>query len=121
MGISSAPKVEEFIPPEPTPSDPYPGYYQLPSGSWAQYDTDYYQKFYNKWKAEYDAQVRALEKGVEKGFEGVEEANTPEVNARLEMEKAQREIQEREEQKRVERTAKQRLQALKANDEETYN
>ena len=88
--LSSAPKVEEHIVPEPTPTDPYPGYYQLPSGSWAQYDPEYYQKFCRKWKNDYDAQVRALEKGVEKGFEGAEDGATAEVNAQAEMENARR-------------------------------
>ncbi|KAH8107112.1 mitotic checkpoint regulator, MAD2B-interacting-domain-containing protein [Cristinia sonorae] len=98
--ISSAPKVEEFTPPEPTPNDPYPGYYQLPSGSWALYDTTYYKKFYDKWTKEYNDHVRALEKGIEKGFEGAEkEGATQEVNAQKEMEKAKVEIQDREEKK----------------------
>jgi proline-rich protein PRCC len=43
--------------------------------------------------------VRALEKGVEKGFEGVEREGATEVNAAAEMERAKREIQEREEKK----------------------
>ncbi|BEJ14200.1 hypothetical protein CspHIS471_0313740 [Cutaneotrichosporon sp. HIS471] len=42
--ISSAPAVSEFVPPAPTPNDPYPGYYQLPSGSWAAHDPTYYAK-----------------------------------------------------------------------------
>ncbi|GMK53443.1 hypothetical protein CspeluHIS016_0100290 [Cutaneotrichosporon spelunceum] len=42
--ISSAPAVSEFVPPAPTPDDPYPGYYQLPSGSWAAHDPEYYAK-----------------------------------------------------------------------------
>ncbi|TFY72654.1 hypothetical protein EVG20_g322 [Dentipellis fragilis] len=97
--VSSAPKVDDFVPPEPTPNDPYPGYYMLPSGNWAAYDTSYYQKFYSKWKADYDAQVRALEKKAQKGFEGAEDGDTQEVNAMREMEKAKYEIQEREEKK----------------------
>ncbi|KAI0362166.1 hypothetical protein OH77DRAFT_1416386 [Trametes cingulata] len=94
---SAAPQVEDFVPPEPTPTDPYPGYYLLPSGQWAAYDPAYYKKFYDKWKREYDAHVRALEKGKIKGFEDAEDA--PEVNALAEMEKAKKEIQEREERK----------------------
>lgn len=42
--ISSAPPVSEFVPPVPTPSDPYPGYYQLPSGAWAAHDPAYYAR-----------------------------------------------------------------------------
>lgn len=40
--ISSAPAVSDFVPPAPTPTDPYPGYYQLPSGAWAAHDPTYY-------------------------------------------------------------------------------
>ncbi|KAI0322192.1 mitotic checkpoint regulator, MAD2B-interacting-domain-containing protein [Amylostereum chailletii] len=97
--VSSAPKVEDYVPPEPSPTDEYPGYYRLPSGSWAAYEPGYYQRFYTKWKAEYDAQVRALEKGLERGFEGADADETQEVNAHKEMERAKREIQEREEKK----------------------
>ncbi|TCD68906.1 hypothetical protein EIP91_009456 [Steccherinum ochraceum] len=96
--ISSAPKVEEFTPPEPTPKDAYPGYYQLPSGTWAAYDPVYYKKYYDKWTKEYNDHVRALEKGIEKGFEGAEEA-AQEVNAAKEMERAKVEIQDKEEKK----------------------
>jgi proline-rich protein PRCC len=98
LNISSAPKVEEHTPPEPTPDDPYPGYYQLPSGTWTAYDSAYYQQFYDKWKTDYDRQVRALEKR-EKGFEGADADDTQEINALREMEKAKKEIQELEEKK----------------------
>ncbi|KAH9934995.1 mitotic checkpoint regulator, MAD2B-interacting-domain-containing protein [Fomitopsis serialis] len=57
-GVSSAPKIEDFVPPEPTPQDSYPGYYMLPTGAWAAYDPDYYRKFYDKWKKDYDNHVR---------------------------------------------------------------
>ncbi|CDO69524.1 hypothetical protein BN946_scf184785.g29 [Trametes cinnabarina] len=94
---SAAPKVEDFVPPEPTPNDPYPGYYLLPTGQWAAYDPAYYKQFYDKWKKEYEAHIRALEKGKIKGFEEAEDA--PEFNAVKEMERAKKEIQEREERK----------------------
>lgn len=45
--------------------------------------------------------MRALEKGVVRGFEGLETASIEEVNALEEMEKAKREIKEREERKAV--------------------
>lgn len=54
-----------------------------------------------KWEAEYNAHVRALEKGTIKGFEGLQSADAEEVDALKEMEKAKREIQEREEKKAV--------------------
>ncbi|RXK42626.1 hypothetical protein M231_00180 [Tremella mesenterica] len=44
--ITSAPTVSDFVPPVPTALDPYPGYYQLPSGQWAAYDPDYYSSFF---------------------------------------------------------------------------
>jgi proline-rich protein PRCC len=96
--VSSAPAVEDFTPPEPKSDDPYPGYYQLPSGTWAAHDPAYYQSFYNRWKKEYDAQVRALEKGA-KGFEAYDADAAREVNAEEERERARVEVKEREERK----------------------
>lgn len=84
-----------FTPPPPTPTDPYPGYYLLPSGAWAAHDQAYYATFVKKWQKEYDAQVRALEKGeVEREAE-----EAAEVNMQTEMEKARKEIKEREDRK----------------------
>ena len=97
--VSSAPKIEEFVPPEPTPQDEYPGYYRLPSGKWAAYDAEYYQKFYQKWQADYDRYVRDLEKGKIKGFEDLDEESARGVNAMEEMAKAREEIQVTEERK----------------------
>jgi hypothetical protein len=54
-----------------------------------------------KWKEEYDAHLRALEKGVAKGFEGLDDSNLDEVDALKEMERAKKEIQEREERKAI--------------------
>ncbi|EKM82647.1 hypothetical protein AGABI1DRAFT_111236 [Agaricus bisporus var. burnettii JB137-S8] len=102
--ISSAPSIPTFEPPEPTPQDPYPGYYQLPSGSWTAYDSTYYEKFRKKWQSEYDAYVRGLEKGAIKGFEGYEEGAS-EVDAMKEMERAKVEIKEREERKALTKAA----------------
>ncbi|KAF7323002.1 hypothetical protein HMN09_00079900 [Mycena chlorophos] len=99
--ISSAPVVPTFEPPEPTPADPYPGYYTLPSGAWAAYDPEYYAKFQKKWQKEYDAHVRALEKGRVKGFEELDQTEVEEIDAAREMEKAKKEVQEREARKAV--------------------
>ena len=44
--IVSAPSVPDFVPPQPTVDDPYPGYYQLPSGQWAEHDREYYNSFW---------------------------------------------------------------------------
>lgn len=95
--------MEDFVLPEPTPTDPYPGYYLLPSGSWAPYDTVYYKTFYDKWTKEYNAHVRALEKGSVRGFEAYDAAQggeaTQEVDMNEEMERARKEIKEREDKK----------------------
>jgi proline-rich protein PRCC len=93
--ISSAPTITEFIPPEPTQTDPYPGYYQLPSGTWAAYDAAYYKSFYSKWQKEYDAHVRALERG-QRGFEAYDADSAASVDAGEEMARARVEVQERE-------------------------
>ena len=98
---SAAPSLPTFEPPEPTPTDPYPGYYQLPSGVWAAHDPEYYAKFMKKWEHDYNSQLRALEKGKIKGFEGLDDALVEEIDALKEMEKAKKEIQEREEKKAV--------------------
>ncbi|KAJ7063335.1 mitotic checkpoint regulator, MAD2B-interacting-domain-containing protein [Mycena amicta] len=99
--VSSAPAIPKFEPPEPSPTDPYPGYYTLPSGAWAAYDPAYYAKFAKKWQAEYDAHVRALEKGRVKGFEELDKADVEEIDAAKEMEKAKKEVQEREARKAI--------------------
>ncbi|KAH9952014.1 mitotic checkpoint regulator, MAD2B-interacting-domain-containing protein [Amylocystis lapponica] len=113
-GVSSAPKVEDFTPPEPTPQDAYPGYYMLPTGSWAAYDPAYYRTFYDKWKRDYDAHVRALEKGKVKGFEDAD-TEAREFNAQREMEKAKVEIQELEERKALTNGAADEAAAPKMN------
>ncbi|ORY27333.1 mitotic checkpoint regulator, MAD2B-interacting-domain-containing protein [Naematelia encephala] len=46
ISITSAPAVSDYVPPPPTATDPYPGYYQLPSGQWAAYDPEYYLSFF---------------------------------------------------------------------------
>ena len=49
--------------------DPYPGYYQLPSGAWRMHDPAYYKIYTDRWAREYEKQIRDYEKG-QKGFEG---------------------------------------------------
>ena len=58
-----------------------------------------------KWEHDYNSQLRALEEGAIKGFEGLEDAPVEEVDSLKEMEKAKKEIQEREEKKAVTRGA----------------
>ncbi|KAF8625793.1 hypothetical protein AX15_005180 [Amanita polypyramis BW_CC] len=97
--LSSAPEIPTFEPPEPTQTDLYPGYYQLPSGAWARHDPTYYTTFVKRWQDEYNAHVRALEKGTAKGFEGYDSASTQDVDTQKEMERAKVELKEREERK----------------------
>ncbi|KAG7452484.1 uncharacterized protein BT62DRAFT_4033 [Guyanagaster necrorhizus] len=101
ISISSAPAIPTFEPPEPTMNDEYPGYYQLPSGAWKAHEPEYYGKFLQRWQKEYNDQVRALEKGVAKGFEGMEKEGMEDIDAKKEMERAKKEIKEREERKAV--------------------
>jgi len=92
---SSAPAIPTFRPPSPTLDDPYPGYYQLPSGAYTPYDADFYASYVRKWQADYDKQIRALEKAqYNPTMEGMQD-----VDMAVEMEKARREIQEHEERK----------------------
>jgi proline-rich protein PRCC len=105
---SAAPALDDFTPPEPTPSDPHPGYYQLPSGSWAQYDPAYYQSYYKKWQKDYDKYIKSLEKGVgvEKGFEDVDKVGiSGDIDPIAEMEKAKVQVKELEERKQLTQAA----------------
>ena len=93
--ISSAPAITTFRPPSPTLDDSYPGYYQLPSGAYAPYDPTYYASYAKKWKAEYDKHIRALEKAqYEPDADDAES-----VDMAAEMERARREVKEREDRK----------------------
>ncbi|KAG8899375.1 hypothetical protein FRB99_006757 [Tulasnella sp. 403] len=89
--ISAAPQVKEFEPPAPTPYDPYPGYYELPSGGWAAYDPEYYKKHWDSWQ---EAYVKTTSGKEGKGWEGADGDNLVTVDAVEEMTKQQ--IAERE-------------------------
>ncbi|KAE9391646.1 hypothetical protein BT96DRAFT_967566 [Gymnopus androsaceus JB14] len=91
ISISSAPAIPTFEVPEPTVSDPYPGYYQLPSGEWRQHDVEFYEKFRRRWEKEYNAH----------GSRAMSEVRSKDVDAAKEMERAKVEIKEREERKAV--------------------
>ena len=49
IAVTAAPKVEEFVPPDPTPGDPYPGYFKMSNGQWAAYDPEYYYSIAKTW------------------------------------------------------------------------
>jgi hypothetical protein len=95
FAISSAPAISTFRPPSPTLDDPYPGYYQLPSGAYAPYDSTYYASYAQKWKAAYDKHIRALEKAQY----DPETDGARDVDMTAEMEKARKEIKDREDRK----------------------
>ncbi|KZV90238.1 hypothetical protein EXIGLDRAFT_837936 [Exidia glandulosa HHB12029] len=86
--ISSAPAIQEYEPPEPTPLDPYPGYYQMPNGTWGQYEPRYYKTFWDKW------QKAAMPDKEEKGFEGVDVDQMQSFSAQDSMARARKEIEE---------------------------
>jgi len=86
--VSSAPDVKQYEPPVPTPMDPYPGYYQMPSGQWAAYDTDYYRTFWDEWQ-------KATLPQQEKGFEAAEGQDLQSVSAKDEMDRGRKEIEDK--------------------------
>lgn len=96
MTLSAAPEVHTYVPPPPTPEDPYPGYYELPQGGYAAYDTEYYRAYHEKWTKDYNDHVRALERGGGRGFEGYEQGDVEEIDMTGERERAMKEMKERE-------------------------
>lgn len=87
--ISSAPSVVEFQPPSPSINDPYPGYYQKPSGDWAAYDPEFYQSFWANWNKEAAGKGKNV-KRKEREWDGAEdEEGLEDVNMREEMLKSQ--------------------------------
>ncbi|QRV86089.1 mitotic checkpoint protein prcc-carboxy-term protein [Ceratobasidium sp. AG-Ba] len=64
----SAPEVKDFEPPIPTLYDPYPGYYQMPSGEWRAYDPGVYQKFMKQLTSGVDPQMDSQTKSEAKEF-----------------------------------------------------
>ncbi|KAF8522245.1 mitotic checkpoint regulator, MAD2B-interacting-domain-containing protein [Hysterangium stoloniferum] len=90
FAISSAPIIPTFEPPSPSPADPYPGYYQLPSGEWAAHDPEVYRKHYEQWMSS-----MGLDGRTEKGFEGAEGNETVNVDAQAQLDLARKEREER--------------------------
>ncbi|KAE9395050.1 hypothetical protein BT96DRAFT_997945 [Gymnopus androsaceus JB14] len=86
ISISSVPVTPTFQVPEPTANDPYPGYYQLPSGEWRQLDVEYYEKFRRRWEKEYMSEKSKVGyKGSPKGYNRGE---VEDVDTTKEMERA---------------------------------
>lgn len=84
--VSAAPKVKEFEPPAPTPYDPYPGYYQLPSGEWAAHDPAFYKQYWDSWQSAFDESGKRKDG---KGWEGADRDDLQTVDALEELKKEQ--------------------------------
>jgi proline-rich protein PRCC len=69
--------------------DPYPGYYQKPSGEWAAYDPEYYKSFWETWNLKAVSSARDKGKRKERGWEGAEGDDVQSVDAHEEMLKSQ--------------------------------
>ncbi|KAF8509266.1 mitotic checkpoint regulator, MAD2B-interacting-domain-containing protein [Gautieria morchelliformis] len=90
VAVTSAPTIPTFEPPIPAPSDPYPGYYQLPSGQWAAHEPGFYRKHYEMWSTSL-----ALDGATQKGFEGAEGDDTVEVDGQAQLDLARKEREEK--------------------------
>lgn len=89
----------EYQPPPPTPTDPYPGYYQRPSGDWAAYDPEYYKSVWQSWQEPQDTGPDTKGKRKERGWEDADDDKMQDVDANEEMRRGQ--IAEREKQKNL--------------------
>ena len=99
MTLSSAPAVKDFEPPAPSPYDPYPGYYQLPSGEWAAHDPVVYKKFMQQLTSGVDMQAGNQTKSEAKEFAARSEDNMATFDPNEELRQGQ--IAERERRKAV--------------------
>ncbi|KAG9120440.1 hypothetical protein FRC07_004073 [Ceratobasidium sp. 392] len=97
--LLSAPDVKDFEPPAPTPYDPYPGYYQLPSGEWKAHDPKVYQKFLRQLTSGDDMQAENQTKSEAKEFAERSGDNMATFNPTEELRKGQ--IAERERKKAI--------------------
>lgn len=97
--LSSAPAVKDFEPPEPSPYDPYPGYYQLPSGEWAAHDPVVYKKFMQRLTSGVDMQAGNQTKSEAKEFAARSEDNMATFDPNEELRQGQ--IAEREKRKAI--------------------
>ncbi|GHJ84655.1 hypothetical protein NliqN6_1057 [Naganishia liquefaciens] len=89
--ISSAPAIQEYIPPPPSLEDPYPGYYQHPvTQAWHAYPEEVYKAFIASTAVPSAADQGAVGRGWE-GVEGAEGAEHVDVRTRMENERRERE------------------------------
>ncbi|KAI5454391.1 hypothetical protein NCC49_004445 [Naganishia albida] len=87
--ISSAPIIEEYIPPPPSAQDPYPGYYQDPKGTWHAYPAETWAAFLAS-----SAATLAEQGAVGRAWEGVEDAEGVHVDVKSRMEEERRKAEE---------------------------
>lgn len=79
---SVAPELPDYVPPDPTPYDPYPGYYQTPSGDWESHEPAYYQSKVRQWQIDAGVDVEAQEEEERKRKLGLAGKNIVDVNAK---------------------------------------
>lgn len=87
--LSSAPIIEEYIPPPPSAQDPYPGYYQDPKGTWHAYPPETYAAFLAA-----SAATMVEQGAVGRAWEGVGDVEGVHVDVKSRMEEERREREE---------------------------
>ena len=89
------------MPPPPTPSDPYPGYYQTPSGQWSAYDPEFYHSFFPD-TAHREAKAKGEDGRVGKHWDEYDTrgGEIVDVNVGAGLEEARREEERKEKMKR---------------------
>lgn len=90
--ITAAPNVEEFIPPDPTPDDPYPGYFKMPNGNWAAYDQEYYLSFARTWT---QRTTQDVDRSLQRDVNAADGDHLQEVSAMDEASRTRAEIESR--------------------------
>ncbi|TIB11151.1 hypothetical protein E3P92_02972 [Wallemia ichthyophaga] len=80
--MSVAPELPDYVPPDPTPYDPYPGYYRKPSGEWESYEPAFYQSKVRQWQIDAGIDVEAEEEEERKRKQGLSGKDIVDVNAK---------------------------------------
>ncbi|EIM20573.1 hypothetical protein E3Q22_03068 [Wallemia mellicola] len=82
FSTSVAPELPEYTPPDPSPYDPYPGYYQMPTGEWQAYDSAFYKSKVRQWQIESGVDVEAAEEEERKRKLGLSGKDVVDVSAK---------------------------------------
>ena len=72
----------DYVPPDPSPYDPYPGYYQTPSGEWESYEPSFYQSKVRQWQIDAGVDVEAAEEEEQKRKLGLAGKDIVDVSAK---------------------------------------